>query len=59
MVERDFGDETMRLFTTTKSSVNSSLGLINRHSNNNASPTSPQAPVSVYGHTGYTGTSFD
>ena len=52
--------ETMRLFTTTKSSVSRrGLGFDKPDlRNNNSSPTSPQAPVSVYGHTGYTGTSF-
>lgn len=52
--------ETMRLFTTTKSSVSRrGLGFDKPDlRNNNASPTSPQAPVTVYGHTGYTGTSF-
>ena len=58
--ERYISDETMRLFTTTKSSVSRrGLGFDKPDiRNNNASPTSPQAPVSVYGHTGYTGTSF-
>lgn len=58
--ERFLSDETMRLFTTTKSSVSRrGLGFDKPDiRNNNASPTSPQAPVSVYGHTGYTGTSF-
>ena len=58
--ERYISDDTMRLFTTTKSSVSRrGLGFDKPDiRNNNASPTSPQAPVSVYGHTGYTGTSF-
>lgn len=58
--ERFLSNETMRLFTTTKSSVSRrGLGFDKPDiRNNNASPTSPQAPVSVYGHTGYTGTSF-
>ena len=53
-------EETMRLFTTAKSSVSRrGLGFDKPDlRNNNASPTSPQTPVSVYGHTGYTGTSF-
>lgn len=53
-------EETVRLFTTTKSSVSRrGLGFDKPDlRNNNASPTSPQAPISVYGHTGYTGTSF-
>ena len=58
--ERFVSDDTMRLFTTTKSSVSRrGLGFDKPDvRNNNASPTSPQAPVSVYGHTGFTGTSF-
>lgn len=58
--ERFLSNETMRLFTTTKSSVSRrGLGFDKPDiRNNNASPTSPQAPVSVYGHTGYTGTCF-
>ena len=58
--ERYVSDETMRLFTTTKSSVSRrGLGFDKPDiRNNRASPTSPQAPISVYGHTGFTGTSF-
>ena len=58
--EQLISEETMRLFTTTKSSVSRrGLGFDKPDlRNNNASPTSPQAPVAVYGHTGYTGTSF-
>lgn len=58
--EQLISTETMRLFTTTKSSVSRrGLGFDKPDlRNNNASPTSPQTPVSVYGHTGYTGTSF-
>ena len=58
--EQLISEETMRLFTTTKSSVSRrGLGFDKPDlRNNNLSPTSPQAPVSVYGHTGYTGTSF-
>ena len=58
--EQLISKETMRLFTTTKSSVSRrGLGFDKPDlRNNNLSPTSPQAPVSVYGHTGYTGTSF-
>lgn len=58
--ERFVSDDTMQLFTTTKSSVSRrGLGFDKPDvRNNNASPTSPQAPISVYGHTGFTGTSF-
>ncbi len=58
--ERFVSNETMRLFTTTKSSVSRrGLGFDKPDiRNNNSSPTSPQAPVTVYGHTGFTGTSF-
>lgn len=58
--EQLISKETMRLFTKTKSSRSRrGLGFDKPDlRNNNASPTSPQAPVSVYGHTGYTGTSF-
>lgn len=58
--ERFVSNETMRLFTTTKSSVSRrGLGFDKPDiRNNNASPTSPQVPITVYGHTGYTGTSF-
>ncbi|HZJ79974.1 MAG TPA: glycoside hydrolase family 3 N-terminal domain-containing protein [Dysgonamonadaceae bacterium] len=58
--EQLISEETMRLFTTTKSSVSRrGLGFDKPDlRNNNLSPTCPQAPISVYGHTGYTGTSF-
>ncbi|MDD4728414.1 MAG: glycoside hydrolase family 3 N-terminal domain-containing protein, partial [Dysgonamonadaceae bacterium] len=58
--DRFLSEETVRLFTTTKSSVSRrGLGFDKPDiRNNNASPTSPQAPISVYGHIGYTGTSF-
>jgi len=58
--ERFLSEETVNLFTKTKSS-NSRRGLgFDKPDprNNNASPTSPLTPVSVYGHTGFTGTSF-
>lgn len=58
--ERFLSVETVNLFTQTKSS-NSRRGLgFDKPDlrNNNASPTSPLAPISVYGHTGYTGTCF-
>lgn len=52
--------ENVQLFTTTKSS-NSRRGLgfdkPDPH-NSRTSPTSPGTPIEVYGHTGYTGTSF-
>ncbi len=58
--ERYLSQETVRVFTTTKSSVSRrGLGFDKPDPrNNNASPTSPRAPISVYGHTGYTGTCF-
>ncbi len=58
--ERFLSEETVNLFTKTKSS-NSRRGLgFDKPDprNNNASPTSPLTPISVYGHTGFTGTSF-
>lgn len=58
--ERYLSKETTRLFTTTKS-PNSRRGLgFDKPDprNNRSSPTAPQAPISVYGHTGFTGTSF-
>lgn len=58
--ERFLSEETVRLFTTTKSSVSRrGLGFDKPDlRNNNASPTSPGTPITVYGHTGYTGTCF-
>lgn len=58
--ERYLSDETVKFFTNTKSGISRrGLGFDKPDvRNNNASPTSPQAPVSVYGHTGFTGTSF-
>lgn len=57
---RFFSRETVNLFTKTKSSTSRrGLGFDKPDTrNNNTSPTSPQAPVTVYGHTGYTGTCF-
>ncbi len=58
--ERFLSEETVNLFTKTKSG-NSRRGLgFDKPDprNSNASPTSPLAPVSVYGHTGFTGTGF-
>ncbi len=58
--ERFLSEETVRLFTKTKSSSSRrGLGFDKPDPrNNNASPTSPLAPITVYGHTGYTGTCF-
>ncbi len=58
--ERYLSKETTRLFTTAKS-PNSRRGLgFDKPDprNNRSSPTAPQAPISVYGHTGFTGTCF-
>ncbi len=58
--ERYLSKETTRLFTMTKS-PNSRRGLgFDKPDprNNKSSPTAPQAPISVYGHTGFTGTCF-
>lgn len=58
--ERYLSKETTRLFTTTKS-PNSRRGLgFDKPDprNNKSSPTAPQTPISVYGHTGFTGTCF-
>ncbi len=58
--ERYLSEETVKLFTTSKSSISRrGLGfdkpdIQNRSSN----PTSPGASIEVYGHTGFTGTSF-
>lgn len=58
--ERYLDEETVRLFTLTKSGISRrGLGFDKPDPlNNNASPTSPQTPIEVYGHTGFTGTSF-
>lgn len=58
--ERYLSKETVRLFTSTKS-PNSRRGLgfdKPDMQSSKASPTSPQTPASVYGHTGFTGTCF-
>lgn len=58
--EKYLSKETVRLFTTAKS-ANSRRGLgFDKPDprNNRSSPTAPQAPISVYGHTGFTGTCF-
>lgn len=58
--ERYLSEETVRLFTTTKSSVSRrGLGFDKPDpTNSRYSPTSPGTPIEVYGHTGFTGTSF-
>ena len=55
---RQYG--TTALLVATKSSVSRrGLGFDKPDPrNNNASPTSPRAPITVYGHTGFTGTCF-
>jgi CubicO group peptidase (beta-lactamase class C family) len=59
--ERYLSEATVRLFTTAKSSVSRrGLGFDKPDSTGNAnlSPCSPQTPIEVYGHTGFTGTAF-
>lgn len=58
--ERYLSEETVTLFTKTSSNKSRrGLGFDKPDlRNNNLSPTSPLAPISVYGHTGFTGTSF-
>jgi beta-glucosidase-like glycosyl hydrolase/CubicO group peptidase (beta-lactamase class C family) len=58
--ERYLSEETVRVFTTTKSSISRrGLGFDKPDlQNSRYSPTSPGAPIEVYGHTGFTGTSF-
>ncbi len=58
--ERYLSEETVRLFTTTKSSISRrGLGFDKPDpANSQYSPTSPGAPIEVYGHTGFTGTIF-
>lgn len=58
--ERYLSESTVSLFTMTKS-PNSRRGLgFDKPDmfSSKASPTSPQTPASVYGHTGFTGTCF-
>lgn len=58
--ERFLSAETVRLFTTMKSN-NSRRGLgfdKPDPKNSKITPTSPGTPIEVYGHTGFTGTSF-
>lgn len=58
--ERYLSQETVDLFTKTKSSKSRrGLGFDKPDPrNNNLSPTSPLTPISVYGHTGFTGTAI-
>ena len=58
--EQYLSKETIKLFTTSKSSVSRrGLGFDKPDPRNSrTSPTSPGTPIEVYGHTGYTGTSF-
>ncbi|MDR0422409.1 MAG: serine hydrolase [Proteiniphilum sp.] len=58
--ERYLSEETVRLFTTARSSVSRrGLGFDKPDPKNSRySPTSPGAPLEVYGHTGFTGTCF-
>ena len=58
--ERYLSEETMRLFTQSKSPVSRrGLGFDKPQPDNpKQSPTGALAPASVYGHTGYTGTCF-
>ena len=58
--ERFLSKETVRLFTTTKSSVSRrGLGFDKPDPQNpKASPCGKKTPPSVYGHTGFTGTCF-
>lgn len=58
--EHYLSEETVRLFTATKSSISRrGLGFDKPDpANSRYSPTSPGTPIEVYGHTGFTGTSF-
>ena len=58
--ERYLSEETIKLFTTTKSSISRrGLGFDKPDPRNTrTNPTSPGTPIEVYGHTGYTGTCF-
>ncbi|MCD7710109.1 MAG: serine hydrolase [Porphyromonadaceae bacterium] len=58
-LEDYFEPTTVRLFTTEKSHVSRrGLGFDKPDADAGKSPTCPEAPLSVYGHTGYTGTAF-
>ena len=58
--ERYLSEETIKLFSTTKSSISRrGLGFDKPDPRNTrTNPTSPGTPIEVYGHTGYTGTCF-
>ncbi len=58
--ERFLSNETVKLFTQTKSSTSRrGLGFDKPEiKSNSSSPTGPLTPISVYGHTGFTGTAF-
>jgi CubicO group peptidase (beta-lactamase class C family) len=58
--ERFLSEETVKLFTTMKSNKSRrGLGFDKPDPRNSrTSPASPGTPIEVYGHTGYTGTSF-
>ena len=58
--ERYLSEETVKLFTTAKSNISRrGLGFDKPDpANSRYSPTSPGTPIEVYGHTGFTGTSF-
>lgn len=58
--ERYLSEETVKLFTTAKSSISRrGLGFDKPDpTNSRFSPTSPGTPIEVYGHTGFTGTCF-
>lgn len=58
--ERYLSEETVKLFTKTKSSISRrGLGFDKPEpTNNRLSPASPGTPIEAYGHTGFTGTGF-
>ena len=58
--ERLLSEETVRLFTSTKSGISRrGLGFDKPDpQNTRTNPTSPGTPVETYGHTGFTGTSL-
>ncbi|MDR0332156.1 MAG: serine hydrolase [Dysgonamonadaceae bacterium] len=57
--ERFLSAETVRLFTSTRSSVSRrGLGFDKTEPRSTAGPASPSTPIEVYGHTGFTGTAF-
>jgi beta-glucosidase-like glycosyl hydrolase/CubicO group peptidase (beta-lactamase class C family) len=57
--ERFLSAETVRLFTSTRSSVSRrGLGFDKTELRSTAGPASPSTPIEVFGHTGFTGTAF-